>query len=48
LIINNQKQVGESWSFDGGKQLKYKRGGLAESYGEYFNNGDIIGCFLDM
>jgi len=39
---------GDSWTFDGSKQQKFRNNTGGSNYGEYWNNGDVIGCSVDV
>eukprot|EP01118_Nematostelium_gracile_P009876 TRINITY_DN3344_c0_g2_i1.p1 TRINITY_DN3344_c0_g2~~TRINITY_DN3344_c0_g2_i1.p1 ORF type:complete len:505 (+),score=156.68 TRINITY_DN3344_c0_g2_i1:331-1845(+) len=45
---NPKTNTGDAWTVDGYKQHKIRNNGAGNPYGEIWNNGDIIGCSLDI
>jgi len=39
---------GDSWTYDGSRQNKFRNNNAGTIYGEYWTNGDVIGCSLDV
>jgi len=46
--FNPKNNTGDSWCYDGSSQRKARKGEGNDRYGEYWGNGDIIGCSLDL
>mmetsp|Transcript_17632 Transcript_17632/g.24490 ORF Transcript_17632/g.24490 Transcript_17632/m.24490 type:complete len:605 (+) Transcript_17632:224-2038(+) len=46
--FNNKTNTGDSWTYDGSRQLKLRNGQGNDRYGEYWSTGDIIGCAVDV
>jgi len=39
---------GDSWTYDGSKQNKFRNNGSGTFYGDYWSNGDVITCAIDI
>lgn len=47
LKIQNNA-IGDAWTYDGSRQQKFRNCNNGQRYGEYWNEGDIITCGLDL